>query len=173
MTIATTRSQIILRPVRPSLYRRQHYLDSSSSFSRGRIGEVAGGTAAECAAVFCCCPCTLVNLVVLAVYKLPAGICRKALRKRRRRRLMKKGILPLPSSSSASSSSSRHGSCQCGWDSDEYHMDLASVPEGQEVAVVVVGDKDMDNDLMELEKEMWNKFYNTGFWRSTSQREQQ
>ncbi|KAK9699263.1 hypothetical protein RND81_08G163700 [Saponaria officinalis] len=166
--VGTTRGQIIIRPVGSSLYRRQHYIDSSPSCAQGRIAEVAGGTAAECVAVWCCCPCTLVNLVVLAVYKLPAGICRKALRKRRRRRMMKKGLLPLPSSAS----SSRHSSCQCSWDPDEFHMQLASVPEGQEVAVVVVGDKEMDNDLMELEKEMWSKFYNTGFWRSPSQREQ-
>lgn len=28
-----------------------------------------------------------------------------------------------------------------------------------------------EKEVMELEKEMWDKFYGTGFWRSPSQRE--
>jgi hypothetical protein len=36
-------------------------------------GEVAGGTAAECAAVFCCFPFTVVELVVLAAVRVPAA----------------------------------------------------------------------------------------------------
>ncbi|XP_074313779.1 uncharacterized protein LOC141648971 [Silene latifolia] len=163
-----TRSQIIIRPVGSSVYRRQYFIDSSPSSSRGRIAEVAGGTAAECAAVWCCGPCTLVNLLVLAVYKLPAGICRKTLRKHKRRRMIKKGLLPLTSSAP----SSQRGLCECSWDADEFHLELGSVPEGQEVAYVVMGGNKMDKDIMELEKEMWNKFHTTGFWRSTSQREQ-
>ncbi|KAI9073010.1 hypothetical protein K1719_044677 [Acacia pycnantha] len=42
-------------------------------------GEVAGGTAAECTAIFCCLPCTVMDMVVLVVYKVPAGLCRKAI----------------------------------------------------------------------------------------------
>jgi hypothetical protein len=38
-----------------------------------RCGEVAGGTAAECAAVFCCFPFTVVELVVLAAVRVPAA----------------------------------------------------------------------------------------------------
>ncbi|KAG2272253.1 hypothetical protein Bca52824_066808 [Brassica carinata] len=34
--------------------------------------EFCGGTTASCAAVCCCCPCGLVNLLVLAIYKVPA-----------------------------------------------------------------------------------------------------
>ncbi|XP_047977903.1 uncharacterized protein LOC125219858 [Salvia hispanica] len=59
-----------------------------------RLAEVVGGTTAECAAVCCCCPCGLVNLLVLATCKVPAGLCRKALRQKRRRRLLKRGLLP-------------------------------------------------------------------------------
>ncbi|KAJ8570594.1 hypothetical protein K7X08_037566 [Anisodus acutangulus] len=79
-----------------SLDKRQPLLlstnDSSSSRGGGsvvwkaRFAEVAGGTTAECTAVACCCPCGIVNLLVLAVYKVPAGLCRKALRKNRRNR---------------------------------------------------------------------------------------
>ncbi|EEE53633.1 hypothetical protein OsJ_36910 [Oryza sativa Japonica Group] len=41
-----------------------------------RCGEVAGGTAAECAAVFCCFPFAVVELVVLAAVRAPAALCR-------------------------------------------------------------------------------------------------
>lgn len=50
----------------------------------GRFVEVAGGTTAECAAV-CCCPCALVNLAVLALVKLPAGMFQKAMKKMKRK----------------------------------------------------------------------------------------
>ena len=52
---------------------------------------MAGGATADCAAVACCCPCGVLNLTVLAVNKVPAGLCRKALRKQRW--LLKKGIM--------------------------------------------------------------------------------
>lgn len=54
------------------------------TIERGRFVEVAGGTTAECAAV-CCCPCALVHLAVLALVKLPAGLCKKALKKMKRK----------------------------------------------------------------------------------------
>nr|XP_033516529.1 uncharacterized protein LOC104113585 [Nicotiana tomentosiformis] len=53
-----------------------------------RFAEVAGGTTAEYAAVCCCCPCRLVNLLVLTGYNLLAVLCRKYLS-----RLMKKWLL--------------------------------------------------------------------------------
>lgn len=85
---------------------------------------------------------------------------------------MKKGLLPLPSSAA---SRRRHhgGACGCGgWDGGESQSSgLDTVPEAEEVAVVVVGGSEMDKELMELEEEMWEKFYSTGFWRSPSQRD--
>ncbi|GFQ07771.1 hypothetical protein PHJA_002921100, partial [Phtheirospermum japonicum] len=65
-----------------------------SPLRNSRFAEVAGGTAAECAAVCCCCPCGLVDLLVLAVYKLPAGLCPEGAEKKRPRRLVKMGLLP-------------------------------------------------------------------------------
>lgn len=144
------RSQIIIR---------RHRRPSSS----GRIAaEVAGGTAAECAAVWCCGPCAVVNLIVLAVYKVPAGLCRKAIRHRRRRRMMKKGLWPVASSAERQSF--------------EWDETAAFTKEYDDVTVVVLGgsemELEMDVELRELEKEMWDRFYGTGFWRSASQREQ-
>ncbi|GAB4857189.1 hypothetical protein Ancab_015097 [Ancistrocladus abbreviatus] len=170
-----TRNQIIIRP--SSVYRRQPLLKtqkSTSSSGSARIAEVAGGTAAECAAV-CCCPCGLVNLLVLAVYKVPAGLCRKVLRNRRRRRLIKKGPMPLPSTPASSRRQRSSGFCGC--DEPELHihpMSLEVVPEtdaaGNEL-LVVAREVAMEKELVELEKEMWDRFYSTGFWRSPSQRE--
>ncbi|KAK4725224.1 hypothetical protein R3W88_028003 [Solanum pinnatisectum] len=167
-----TRPIIIPSPPLLSLDKRQPLLssqDSSPSSSggvrgsssggtvvrRARLAEVAGGTTAECAAVACCCPCGIANLLVLAVYKVPAGLCRKALRKNRRNRLMKKGLLPASGS----------GHCSC--DEMELHAYQISSP----IAVVGgAGNLATDKDALELEKEMWEKFYGTGFWRSPSQR---
>lgn len=123
------------------------------------FGEVAGGTAAECAAVCCCCPCALVDFLVLTVYKLPAGLCRKALKQKRRSRLMKKGLLPQPSS--------RH----CGCDDMELQIHpVAAISESMMAADKVLESVQLDEDVMQLEKEMWERFYGAGFWRSPSQK---
>ncbi|GKC96702.1 hypothetical protein Tco_1162144 [Tanacetum coccineum] len=94
----------------------------------------------------CCFPCTVVNFLVLAVYKVPAGLCRKALRRKRRRRMMKKGLVIGVSSASS----------DCDADVTEERF--------------VVNKMDVDEEFVELENEMWEKFYGTGFWRSLSQR---
>ncbi|XP_075474584.1 uncharacterized protein LOC142505482 [Primulina tabacum] len=149
--------QVVLRQPGSMVDRRQPLLQNSNYSSRGglrkvRLAEVAGGTTAECAAVCCCCPCGLVNLLVLAVYKVPAGLCRKALRRKRLRRLMKKGLLPPR---------------KCGCDEKEQQIHPVSSP----VAIVNSLESGFDNkEVLELEKEMWDKFYSTGFWRSSSQR---
>nr|GFA73841.1 2S globulin, glycoside hydrolase, catalytic domain-containing protein [Tanacetum cinerariifolium] len=68
----------------------QPLLDQQNS-NNSRFAEVAGGTTAECAAVCCCFPIGLVNLLVLAAYGVPAGLYRKALKRKRRRKMLKKG----------------------------------------------------------------------------------
>ncbi|CAH9127730.1 unnamed protein product [Cuscuta epithymum] len=120
---------------------------------RPSFGEVAGETAADCAAVSCCCPCILVNLVVLAVYKVPTGLCRKALRIRRRRsRLLSTDRWP-----------QRQFSFNDGSELQIYHLS-ASTP------AAAASSLESDKAVIELEKEMWEKFYGAGFWRSFSQR---
>ncbi|EXC26395.1 hypothetical protein L484_006446 [Morus notabilis] len=151
-----SKQPIILR--HPSSNRRQPLLrpPPSSSYSSGgssrRLAEVAGGTAAECAAVCCCCPCGLLNLLVLAVYKIPAGLCRRAMRKKRRRR---KGVLPPPCR--------RHA----GDESEIVQVHPVSVQND----VVSDASCSSNKEVEALEKEMWERFYSTGFWRSPSQRE--
>ncbi|KAL2481755.1 hypothetical protein Adt_34721 [Abeliophyllum distichum] len=149
--------QVMLHSPASSVGRRRPLLDNHDYSSRGglrkvKLAEVAGGTAAECAAVCCCCPCGLVNLLVLAVYKLPAGLCRKALRHKRRRRLIKQGLLPPR---------------QCGCDDKELQIHPISGPLTMGNAL----ESNSNKDAIELEKEMWDKFYGSaGFWRSSSQR---
>ncbi|KAG6432742.1 hypothetical protein SASPL_104328 [Salvia splendens] len=46
---------------------------------KSRVGQTAG----ECAALCCCCPCAVVDVLVLAVYRLPTGIWRKKQRSKR------------------------------------------------------------------------------------------
>ncbi|KAK9122971.1 hypothetical protein Sjap_012573 [Stephania japonica] len=161
--------QIVLRTA--SSNRRQPLLEKRAASGGGaRFAEAAGEATAECAAVCCCCPCGLVNLIVLAVYKLPAGLCRRAMRKRRmRRKLMMRN--------------QRTSSCNCGACGDDAAETMQSpfTPTDGEFHHVKGDDNDDDDDddddeeeeekAMELEKEMWDRFYSTGFWRSPSQRD--
>ncbi|KAA0043783.1 uncharacterized protein E5676_scaffold352G004890 [Cucumis melo var. makuwa] len=150
---------IMLRP--PSSNRRQPLLASKSASGSVRFAEVAGGTTAECAAVCCCCPCVVINFLVLAIYKVPAGLCRRALRTKRRQRLKKKGVIP-----------ARRGRYSYGG-YDETDIQILSAgkslyssePRGQQA-------EETERKVMELEKEMWEIFYSTGFWRSPSRRNQ-
>ena len=135
-----------------SMERRQPLLENYPSIMRRSMAEVAGGTTADCAAVCCCAPCAVVNMVVLAVYKVPAGLCRKAIRRRRHRRLMKKGGLPARR-------------CGC----DEEFFELHSIASHVSMASAFDSLPE-DKEVIELEKEMWDKFYGAGFWRSPSQR---
>ncbi|XP_021721347.1 uncharacterized protein LOC110688895 [Chenopodium quinoa] len=169
-----TQKKMNLRPG-TAAYRRKHALlqPSPSLPPNGRLAEMAGGTTAECAAVWCCCPCTLINLFVLVVYKVPASICKKALRTHRRRRMMKKGLLPLQSFAA----SSRASPCRYSIPLEEmrYQTDMATtlvvMDPGTCGSISSDDNNIMDKELMQLEEEMWEKFYATGFWRSPSQGE--
>ncbi|XP_068327723.1 uncharacterized protein [Pyrus communis] len=127
---------------------------------RRRVGEVAGGAAAECAAVCCCCPCSVMNLLILTVYKVPKGICRKALahRKNKRRCLVaqKKALLqPRPNGLAGGGLYS---------DDDEFFRRASScsdVDDGK-------GSEDESDAADLLEKEIWDRFHGAGFWRSAS-----
>ncbi|CAE6088278.1 unnamed protein product [Arabidopsis arenosa] len=112
--------------------------------------ECCGGTTASCAALCLCAPCSVVNLVVLAVYKLPRGLCRRAIRRIRRRRLAKKECLE-------SGELGKVGSSQFAVHPLESRDDEEEEEE--------------DEAVIALEKEMWSRFYSGGFWRSLSQAE--
>ncbi|XP_042497294.1 uncharacterized protein LOC122076075 [Macadamia integrifolia] len=124
-----------------------------------RFAEVAGGTTADCAAVCCCFPCGLVNLLILATYKLPKGLCRKAAlklknkNKQKKGQSMKNGLLPRT----------------CGFDDTESQVHPVSV----DLRPLDNSDEDdtTAKKVLELEKEMWDRFYGAGFWRSPSQRD--
>lgn len=162
-------NKIVLRQT-ASIPRRQPLLEIQSSKKGCAVGEVVGGTAAECVAVCCCCPCGLAHFLLLAVYKIPAGLCRKILRKRRRRRVIKEGLLQ----------PKRRNYCYCGCCDINYvngvirvssmcvndaSSDIKRLQYSSEV------DDDNDDDAIALEKEMWERFYSAGFWRSFSRRE--
>ncbi|KAJ9178653.1 hypothetical protein P3X46_010520 [Hevea brasiliensis] len=120
-----------------------------------RFGEVAGGTAAECTAVCCCCPCTVMNILVLAIYKMPACICRRA---RERHRVMKRQQQTLLVHAG------RNDLCR-----EELEREVQAVAEKQKPCGGG-DDDDGKTEAVDLEKEMWDRFYATGFWRSPSQR---
>lgn len=134
----------------PLLVTRQECFSMEGSRKRV-VGEVVGGTAAECAAICCCCPCGIVNLLVLAVYKVPAGLCRKVLRRKRTQKVKRQGFL-------------QPRKCGC------HDYDLVQVHPLSEFLSTVNAVETDDKDVIELEKEMWNKFYSAGFWRSPSQK---
>lgn len=130
----------------------------STSGNSARIGECCGGATAACAAISCCCPCGIANLLVLAIYKVPAGLCRRALRQKRMRKLQKKGLLQ---------PRNHRGHCGC----DDSELQIHPVIRLEDFFLDVEVSEEAEKAAVELEKEMWEKFYGTGFWRSTSQRE--
>ena len=115
-----------------------------------RLAEVSGGATAEVASVCCCCPCILVNFLVLSVYRIPASLCREALKsnkeRRKRKQLTTTGFFP------------RRKTCV-------HPISVDLLKEDSNV------EKMDEKEVMELEKEMWEKFQATGFWRSPSQKE--
>ncbi|KAK4783895.1 hypothetical protein SAY86_018263 [Trapa natans] len=148
----------------PLLKARSSMLSSTSSPSSASFAEVAGGTAAECAAVCCCCPCGIVKLIVLVVYKVPAGLCRRALKRKRRKRLLKQGLL--------SSKGFRLSSRITGREEEEEEDQVHPIPSSPcELLEANKTAKEVEMKVAQLEKEMLEQFYGTGFWRSCSQRE--
>ncbi|KAJ0263830.1 hypothetical protein HA466_0022850 [Hirschfeldia incana] len=160
----------------------QRSLSSPSPTCGGSTpAEFCGGTTASCAAVCCCCPCGLVNLLVLAIYKVPRGICRRALRIRRRKQLVKSRVFPpLPADGKQrvfqNSEFAVHpvdSNDVSDEDDDDDFLDLKYFGKPA-VGGVTTEDEETDEDdeaVLALEKEMWNRFYGAGFWRSPSQRE--
>ncbi|KAG2371581.1 uncharacterized protein HKW66_Vig0217550 [Vigna angularis] len=117
---------------------------------RCRAGEVAGNATAACAAVCCCVPCTVMDVVVLAAYKLPAGLVKKAMHKRKRRQLQKKN---------------KKTEALLDHRPDGVSGPRPSLEENLS--------EDVAEDTSKLEEEMWAQFNGTGFWRSDSQRLEQ
>ncbi|EOA29516.1 hypothetical protein CARUB_v10014493mg [Capsella rubella] len=190
------------RPTKPSdtpssspsrSHRRQPLLQRSLSSPSPRAtcggstpAEFCGGTTASCAAVWCCCPCGLVNLLVLAIYKVPKGICRRAIRSRRRKQLVKSGMLPPLLSAGKNERMQRvfqnsefaihplDSEDVSEDEDDDNFLDLKYI--GKPVTAVFATEEEEetgedDAAVLALEKEMWNRFYGAGFWRSPSQRE--
>ncbi|KAL5999290.1 hypothetical protein ACLOJK_040741 [Asimina triloba] len=147
--------QIVLRSPEGGASRRQPLLPKQSS-ARARLAELAGGTTAECAAICCCCPCGIVNLMVLAVVKLPAGLCRKAIARRKRK---VGGLLP-PKQQQQLELVKRYDD-----------MELAELERMVAAEVRWPADKSPSVVVVEMEEEMWVQLYGTGFWRNLSERE--
>ncbi|GMJ12003.1 hypothetical protein like AT3G11690 [Hibiscus trionum] len=158
--------RIILRTPTTTVYRQQPLLQShstssddgshrSSSGKSAKLGEFCGGTTAECAAVCCCFPCGIANLLVLVIYKVPAGLCRRAFRMKRRRKQRKKGLFQ-----------PRNGfGCEDGELSNRPMVCVEDILLDMKVS------EEEDKALFKLEEEMWEKFNGSGFWRSPSQTE--
>lgn len=148
----TNRKQPLLLAKVMSLKNEKKIMMNRDIRHRNRVGEVAGGTAAECAAVCCCCPCTVVHLIVLAVYTVPTGLLKKVLRKSKRKRLLGKKRKNKISSSS------------------EKKNQWTTIPQNAET--ITSDESEGDEDTLELDSEMWDRFHGAGFWRSSSQREE-
>nr|XP_011461807.1 PREDICTED: uncharacterized protein LOC105350703 [Fragaria vesca subsp. vesca] len=136
---------------------RKGLLESSPSTTRSkrRVGEVAGGAAAECAAVCCCCPCSMMNLLILAVYKVPRGLCRKAwamTKTKSNKQSCKKGsLLPRPT----------------GLGNGDLRKTVSG-GEDDDLMMKKNKEDDAESEDAAFEKEMWDRFYGAGFWRSST-----
>ncbi|KAK8550759.1 hypothetical protein V6N13_119261 [Hibiscus sabdariffa] len=140
----------------PPVKRRQSLSvteDPNTPRRGNKFGKAIGVTAAECTAVCCCCPCSVVELLVLALYKFPAGLCQKAWRWKRRRRMKKM--------------TKKEQDCPGKrWSTrDELEVDL------DRMLGKSVNHDDYCARAVDFENKMWDQFRETGFWRSPSQRE--
>ncbi|EPS69946.1 hypothetical protein M569_04817, partial [Genlisea aurea] len=119
---------------------------------KARLAEAAGVATVECAAVCCCCPCVVADFLVLAVYRLPAGLCRKAIRRNRRLKKAKKV----------------GGASRWGSDDEEFEFEfrIRSLSDHHQAIVNAVESLSHDEEVIKLENEMWEKFNAAGFWRA-------
>lgn len=151
----------------PSLNnRRQPLLSRENSL---KVGELAGSAAAECAAVCCCCPCALMGCFVLTVYKVPFGICRRIWRNRISRKKNKKKnkeIALLSCGEGGGGGGGGSSKVYCLNDNNAYISEIINAKGFESVKVSIDGSA----EVVDLDREMWEQFRNTGFWRSPSQR---
>ncbi|XP_010236996.2 uncharacterized protein LOC104584349 [Brachypodium distachyon] len=136
---------------------------------RGRApgcGEVAGGTAAGCAAVSCCLPLAVVELVVLAAVRAPAALCQRSISKRRRAARRKEteddlAIASAPASAGDASPTSvalaKNSALEAANDDEAWPCWSLLKPAAVAAAA---------EELAEAEEEVWARFCGNGFWRS-------
>ncbi|GKU93713.1 hypothetical protein SLEP1_g7284 [Rubroshorea leprosula] len=130
-------------------------ISSSRAMKGRRFAEVVGAGTAECAAVCCCCPCTVMELLVLGFYRVPAWLCRKAWKKRKRQRILKM--------------KKKQGVMGGGNRKD---LEETEETEADQVAAKSqIGVSEAEAVELEKENETLETFYGTGFWRSPSQRD--
>ncbi|KAK8968580.1 hypothetical protein KSP40_PGU022231 [Platanthera guangdongensis] len=134
-----------------------------------RFAEIVGTTTAECAAICCCIPCGILNLVILATVKLPAFLCCRVGRKRAALRPSKKK--PAIGGSESISVSFSDGSSKAGLsagvdDGAEFSRPRQRIVSGGSWPV-----RSPSVEVVEQEEKVWSKFSGSGFWRTPSQRE--
>ncbi|PKU79626.1 uncharacterized protein LOC110096576 [Dendrobium catenatum] len=158
-------------PPPPHRNRQQAAILKDPKRKNVRFAEIAGGKMAECAAIFCCCPCGLANLFFLAAVRLPAGLCCRAVQKRILTRRAKKKAEILESGSGSNSGCSS-GSSKSGSVTDDGFVEFTGT---QGSVMMVIGNtwpaRSPTSEVVEFEKEVWSKFCGRGFWRSLSQKD--
>ncbi|KAE8734812.1 Tetratricopeptide repeat (TPR)-like superfamily protein isoform 1 [Hibiscus syriacus] len=130
--------------------------DPKTMKKRNKLGKAIGVTAAECTAVCCCFPCSVVELLVLALYKFPARVCQNTWRWKKTL-LMKKNQDLL-------------GSTKRWPTREELEVDVDCVM-GKGNQCEADNRDDCCARVEDFENKMWDQFCETGFWRSPSQRE--
>ncbi|KAJ8649617.1 hypothetical protein MRB53_002640 [Persea americana] len=115
-----------------------------------QLAEQAGTAAAHCVAVTCCVPCAVADMLVLTTVKVPAGLYRKALRRRKKTRMGSVGLLQPKR-----------------YEDMEFSVDTVSWESWPE--------KSPSREVLDMEEMLLRKFSSstTGFWRNPSEIEQQ
>ncbi|KAL1098151.1 hypothetical protein V6Z11_D05G081000 [Gossypium hirsutum] len=138
--------------------------DSKMAKKGKKCGEVMGVTAAECTAVCCCCPCSIIELLVLAFYKIPARLCKKVLRWKKRHLMKKK---------KKKNQQDLLGPTKCRPTGKELEAELDHMMgKGEPCDSGVDNHDDSCARAVDFEQKMWDRFRGAGFWRSPSQREE-
>lgn len=135
--------------------------------SCSNVGEVAGGTAANCVVVSCCCPCVLMECLILAVYRVPTILCRRILRRKKQKIMMMNEKTMKNNNKKEVVEYAKEGGSSVGEVYNKGYVDEVSDVDLKELEMIKVS---IDGSAVELDKQMWDRFHNTGFWRSPSQR---
>ncbi|CAL9169743.1 unnamed protein product [Musa hybrid cultivar] len=163
-TAAAAAAKATMAPV-PSA-RRQPVILKQPTQPRARCAEMVGGTAADCLAVCCCPPLALVNLLVVASVRLPAGLCRRAARARARR---KERIRRRKEAALLAHKAGRGGERASSATTAEGEANGEGFRGSASASASAAGGPSRE-EVAEMEN-MWTQFSNMGFWRSPSERE--
>lgn len=141
--------------------------------------ELAGRTTAECLAILCCCPLCIIDFTILTTCKIPVGLCRKILRKKRLSSSLKRSNKNKQNIKKKKSGNEKDVVIKKDGEDDffciEFSAPRIAVNDRQVVdAAKAVVESSVwpgfqpSPEMTNMDEQMRNMFFSTGFFRSMS-----